>query len=394
MKKILALALTGTMAFSAFAATASAAHYVNRYGYCTSCGEYHDWYDYDYYDGGVVVTAQNWVNGVVTATNKYLPTGVTATTTWTESTGAVDKTTGKITGAGNYSLTGTVTYTYKVGNKEIKETVPVTIGGYAYESETSALKSGRPYSYSGAYGYGDYWYDYDWDYDYGYYPSYYGYEVNWDTDVFYYDGTAQIPTATVTIGKKTVELNVSVIGNKKSIEPGTYKAKASLPARYAAYFGGKLKDTVITYTIEEPLKDGIVKENGKLYGYDNGKKITGWEDINGATYYFDEKGVAATDWAWIGEYWYYFGDNGKMQTGWAKDGGEIYYLHETGKMASEEWVSIDGDWYYFNEPGDMAESQWIQTSGKWYYVTADGKMATSTKVPGGYYVNADGVWVK
>ena len=63
-------------------------------------------------------------------------------------------------------------------------------------------------------------------------------------------------------------------------------------------------------------------------------------------------------------------------------------------MCHGRWHEIAGKWYYFNESGAMLTSQWILDKGNWYYVAGDGVMATNTTVPGGYRVNASGVWVK
>lgn len=232
-----------------------------------------------------------------------------------------------------------------------------------------------------------YWVDGDWDYR----PSYSKeYEVDWDTDTFYYNGKVQMPTATVTIGGRTIELDVKLIsGDGESV--GRHRVRASLPARYRNY---DLTGTTLYYEILEPEKDGFVTENGNTYYYDNGRKVTGWQTINGSRYYFLDNGEAADGWVKDGPAdWYYFND-GKMVTGWINEGGTTYYCYGTGKMCHGRWHEINGKWYYFNNSGAMATSQWILDKGKWYYVAGDGVMATNTTVPGGYRVDKNGVWVK
>ena len=216
------------------------------------------------------------------------------------------------------------------------------------------------------------------------------YEVDWDTDTFYYNGKVQMPTATVTIGGRTIELDVKLIsGDGKSV--GRHRVRASIPSRYSRY---DITGTNFYYEIEEPEKDGFVTENGNTYYYDNGRRVTGWQTINGSRYYFLDNGEAADGWVKDGPAdWYYFSD-GKMQTGWINDNGTTYYCYGTGKMCHGRWHEIAGKWYYFNESGAMLTSQWILDKGNWYYVAGDGVMATNTTVPGGYRVNASGVWVK
>lgn len=232
-----------------------------------------------------------------------------------------------------------------------------------------------------------YWVDGDWNYR----PSYSKeYEVDWHEDTYYYNGKVQMPTATVTIGNKTIDLDVKLIsGDGTSV--GRHRVRASLPTRYRNY---DITGTTLYYEIEEAQKEGFVTEGGKTYYYDNGRKVTGWQTINGSRYYFLDNGEAADGWVKDGPAdWYYFSD-GKMQTGWINDNGTTYYCYGTGKMCHGRWHEIAGKWYYFNESGAMLTSQWILDKGSWYYVAGDGVMATNTTVPGGYRVNASGVWVK
>lgn len=63
-----------------------------------------------------------------------------------------------------------------------------------------------------------------------------------------------------------------------------------------------------------------------------------------------------------------------VRYGWAKDAG-------TGK------------WYYSADGNSWVKTAWKQIGGKWYYFLSDGAMATSQTIDG-YWINADGVWVK
>lgn len=63
-----------------------------------------------------------------------------------------------------------------------------------------------------------------------------------------------------------------------------------------------------------------------------------------------------------------------VRYGWAKDAG-------TGK------------WYYSADSIGWVKSAWKQIGGKWYYFLPDGAMAVNQTIDG-YWINADGVWVK
>ena len=454
LKKVIALALSSATAFSVFAVSASAAQYVNTHSnsywgsyWCGYCHDYHtlgeddywnhyDWYYNDgYYDGYyygdsyVQLTANQWDGGEISV---KVPSGAKVVKcTWSNTenvTYATPYSLNKITSAtiedpGDYRATCTVDFQYTISpGKVVTESVSVTISGTAYKNANEAAEHPDyqkvETSYGSYYpGYPGYWPDYDYDngfwyngvwysYSDGYYwngkwyPYYPGsgstsirkeYTVDWSTDTFYYNGKKQVPTATVTVGSRTIELNVKLTSGN-GIDVGKHRVVASVPSGYS---GIKLDGASLYYNIEEPLKSGFVYEDGYTYYYEGGKAVTGWQTIDGDTYYFEKDGKATKGWKWIdGKAWYYFGSDGKMQTGWVRDGGKIYYCYDSGVMAKSTWLKLDGYWYYFYNDGRMAESEWVYSGGKWYFLAGDGRMATNTTIPGGYYVDSTGAWVK
>ncbi len=91
---------------------------------------------------------------------------------------------------------------------------------------------------------------------------------------------------------------------------------------------------------------------------------------------------------------YYFDSNYKMAKGWTKVKNTWYYFNDYGAAVVKIWLKSGGKWYYMQEDGTMATSKWIKWYNKWYYVGADGAMYANCKTPDGYWVNANGVWVK
>ena len=170
-----------------------------------------------------------------------------------------------------------------------------------------------------------------------------------------------------------------------------------------------------TYIPSTPISDGWHHySSGSMY-YQDGKRTRGWADIDGARYYFDEKGFMAAGWTELEDGWYYFAEDGKMATGWLQLGNTWYYLdpatgrmydnglatigkytyyfYDWGGMANSWWYEDgEGGWYFFGGDGAMKAAQWLEWKGEWYYLTETGKMAVSTDI-GGYTVNAGGVWV-
>ena len=148
----------------------------------------------------------------------------------------------------------------------------------------------------------------------------------------------------------------------------------------------------------EPEKDGWIEENGVWYYYSNDAAETGWQRINGTWYYLDPRNGAMAEGGMqeIDGKTYYFYDWGGMASNfWYKaDNGGWYYFDGSGAMATNKWVLCKGRWYFVGSDGVMLANQWILWNGKWYYLGSDGMMLTNTVTPDGYYVNADGVWVK
>ena len=154
--------------------------------------------------------------------------------------------------------------------------------------------------------------------------------------------------------------------------------------------------------------------NGEVeyHYYDqNRNEVTGWKQIDGKWYYFNDDGVLKNGWVgnyyldpangsamatgWVQEVyedWYYLNEDGTMKTGWLEDGGNWYYLKDSGAMASDEWVTSGSNSYYLTESGTMA-SGWAEDNGNWYYLDpANGDAMATGWVQSGdtwYYMDPD-----
>jgi len=79
----------------------------------------------------------------------------------------------------------------------------------------------------------------------------------------------------------------------------------------------------------------------RVYYNQNGKRLTGWQMIDGERYYFGNDGVMRTGWQVIDDKRYYFYTNGKIAAGkWAEIGGKWYFFYEDGTLAVN--ITIDG----------------------------------------------------
>lgn len=95
-------------------------------------------------------------------------------------------------------------------------------------------------------------------------------------------------------------------------------------------------------------------DNGKMYLDDNGDHVTGKQEIDGETYYFNGRGILKTGWLKTkgGRKYYFDKETGAMRTGWMKATSGKYYFGKNGLAVTGE-KKIDGKWYCFNDEGVM-----------------------------------------
>ncbi|MGH1049064.1 N-acetylmuramoyl-L-alanine amidase family protein [Bacillus mycoides] len=119
------------------------------------------------------------------------------------------------------------------------------------------------------------------------------------------------------------------------------------------------------------------------YSLEEGRYYTGWKEVDGKKYYFQD-GINYTfdGYETIDGKRYYFNHDGEAKlTGFDKVDGKIYYYNDKGEM-QKGWQQIDGKWYYFDDSG-AAKIGWFvgpyetTTHGYGYfkyYAKADGSI--------------------
>ena len=159
--------------------------------------------------------------------------------------------------------------------------------------------------------------------------------------------------------------------------------------------------------------DGVIQEytgwvtiEGKAYYFNEqhqiaSQNIIGWKMIDGNWYWF-ENGKTATGWRSIGGKWYYMDpQNGIMKTGFFTDtAGDKYYCDASGAMLGGGWHKLGNSWYWMHNSGAIAVG-WLKQGNTWYYLDpATGAMKTGWYLDGStwYYSNASGAmqtgWIK
>lgn len=83
----------------------------------------------------------------------------------------------------------------------------------------------------------------------------------------------------------------------------------------------------------EYLKERFVVSKGQKYYLDkDGKRVSGWLELDTYRYYFNEKGVMQTGWHKQEDGTYFLNEDGVMFVGWKEVGKKKYYFDHDGKM--------------------------------------------------------------
>ena len=141
-------------------------------------------------------------------------------------------------------------------------------------------------------------------------------------------------------------------------------------------------------------KEGIMltyskKIGGKYYFFTQYgiMKAHSWVRHNGLLGYFHKDGTAMVGWKEREENeWYYLKENGFAKTGWLKLGDDsIFYLKGAlgGRMLNEPTVMSDGKLYFFDVDGYRATTKGWKSNGDYYYYTyANGTCAVNKVIEG------------
>ena len=123
------------------------------------------------------------------------------------------------------------------------------------------------------------------------------------------------------------------------------------------------------------IKNGLVTENGKLYYYENGKKITGFKEVNGELYFFSSKDYTASS-GWkkaYGNTWYQ-DESGKVLKGYQEIEGKKYYFNEKTGYRESGFKEVGDILYFFSSIDGYASSGWKKAYGNTWYQDESGKV--------------------
>ena len=128
------------------------------------------------------------------------------------------------------------------------------------------------------------------------------------------------------------------------------------------------------------VKNGLYKENGKVYFYENDVAITGIVNDNGTFYYVNADGNVKTGWVNDQNHWYFVNNDATCKQGWYKYYGKWYYLDANDETYPSSAITnqvkeIDGIKYHFDENGAI-KTGWINDDNHWYFYDGNASLVS------------------
>lgn len=207
--------------------------------------------------------------------------------------------------------------------------------------------------------------------------------------------TTQVAQSQQVVGSATVAASYA------STNSNATSASANIPSAQPASTSSSTTNIAgQTSSSTSVAQNGLVKENGNTYYYNNNAKVTNeWEQVNNNWYYFGNEGNAQIGWYQSqAGFWYYFNDEtAQAETGWQKINNNWYHFDETNANASTGWYQSNaGFWYYFDNTNAWALTGWQKINNVWYYFdTTNANMLTGTQTIDGktYNFGSNGAWL-
>ena len=140
----------------------------------------------------------------------------------------------------------------------------------------------------------------------------------------------------------------------------------------------------------QALHTGWITQNNVSRYLSEGRPVSGWIALEEGTFYLKEDGSIHTGWLMEAEQWYYLNAQGNPVSGWTETEDGQFYFDESGKRISG-LVQIDGTVYCLGYDG-TPHTGWYEQDGKHYYANADSTLYTGWLEEDGnrYYLTEDG----
>ena len=224
-----------------------------------------------------------------------------------------------------------------------------------------------------------------------YVNSWYQYKGDGWSDWYYYGAEGKAPSGITTVGGKTYYFDYNgLMYTNTTLAEGTtlyiidgngYATSKTLKEGWNQYDGK-------WYYVQDGsvIMDQVIKIGSDYYGFDyNGRmydnttfSIYDYEAGRSVYYRAKEGGkLYVNSWYQRGDSWYYYGEAGKAPSGFAEVNGKTYYFDNSGYMRTNCAFNYGGKAYYVNGSGTASEMKegWSNYGDYWYYVK-DGSVIT------------------
>jgi len=168
--------------------------------------------------------------------------------------------------------------------------------------------------------------------------------------------------------------------------------------------GWQVIDGKTYYLTPKKATGWLQTESGRYYLDGQGNPVSGWYTDDVGTYLLTPEGKACTDWVQTEQGLRYFRADGRLATGTVDQSGVQLYFHANGApcegwlegrycirgRVASGWQEIEGERYYFFSDGAVGEG-WQNVNGK-RYLCVEGKPSTGWYTENGdrYYLQSDG----
>ena len=134
-----------------------------------------------------------------------------------------------------------------------------------------------------------------------------------------------------------------------------YVFDSGVPGGKALIYGGTHTNEVGSMLNAVTYLENVKCEEGTLYVDADGRKVSGWQTIDGSRYYFDEHGIRQSGTIEVNGETYVLDEDGVLQTGWSDD--HDHYRDAYGKIVKNTTMEIDGMTYVFDEEGNAMDEE-------------------------------------
>ena len=143
-----------------------------------------------------------------------------------------------------------------------------------------------------------------------------------------------------------------------------------------------------------------INDNYEVYLFnEDGSLVTGsgWKQIDGKWYYFNNNNSLVNGWKTINGKTYYFSSNMSIGPtliqGNRPEKVDLYYFGEDGELINRKgWTKLNDNWFYFNDDSSL-KTKWQTIGGKTYYFNeTTGAMATGKKTIYDYFNHEEKIY--